>query len=77
MIGMRARTSAGVVSLSSFGQSMGYLIAIPGPIVVGALYGATGGWDVALGLMILLLVPQAIAGYFAGRRRYVEDDLGL
>lgn len=77
MIGLRTRTSAGVVSLSSFGQSMGYLIAIPGPIVVGALYGATGGWDVALALMTLLLVPQAVAGYFAGRQRYVEDDLGL
>ena len=76
LIGLRTRTPAGTVALSSFGQSVGYLISIPGPIVVGALYGATGGWDVALALMVALLVPQAFAGVFAGRPRHVEDDLG-
>lgn len=77
MIGMRTRTAAGTVGLSSFGQSLGYLISIPGPIVVGALYGATGTWNLSIALMLALLVPQAVAGYFAGRQRYVEDDLGL
>jgi len=77
LIGLRTRSSAGTVGLSSFGQSVGYLISIPGPIVVGALYGATGGWNLAIGLMLLLLIPQAVAGVFAGRARFVEDDLGL
>jgi CP family cyanate transporter-like MFS transporter len=77
LIGLRTRSGAGTVGLSSFGQSVGYLISIPGPIVVGAIYGATGGWDLAIGLMLALLVPQTIAGVLAGRPRYVEDDLGL
>lgn len=77
MIGMRTRTAAGTVGLSSFGQSLGYLISIPGPVLVGALYGATGAWNLPIALMLVLLVPQAIAGVFAGRPRYVEDDLGL
>ncbi len=76
LIGLRTRSAAGTVGLSSFGQSVGYLISIPGPIVVGALYGATGGWTVPLMLLMLLLVPQAVAGVLAGRHRYVEDDLG-
>jgi CP family cyanate transporter-like MFS transporter len=76
LIGLRTRSPAGTVGLSSFGQSVGYLISIPGPIVVGVLYGATGGWTVPLVLLMVLLVPQAVAGVFAGRRRFVEDDLG-
>ena len=35
MIGMRSRTGAGVVRLSAFAQGVGYLISIPGPILVG------------------------------------------
>ncbi|HEY5788207.1 MAG TPA: MFS transporter [Microlunatus sp.] len=76
MIGLRTRSAAGTVGLSSFGQSIGYLISIPGPIVVGALYGATGSWHLPLALLLVLLVPQGIAGVFAGRSRFVEDDLG-
>lgn len=77
LIGFRTRSSAGTVGLSSFGQSVGYLISIPGPIVVGALYGATGGWTVPIVLLLVLLVPQGVAGVLAGRSRFVEDDLGL
>ena len=77
MIGLRTRSAAGTVGLSSFGQSVGYLISIPGPIVVGAIYGATGGWSVPIVLLLVLLVPQGVAGVFAGRDRYVEDDLGV
>ncbi|WP_031086151.1 CynX/NimT family MFS transporter, partial [Streptomyces sp. NRRL WC-3549] len=43
MIGMRARTGAGVVRLSAFAQSTGYLIAAPGPLLVGVLYQQSGG----------------------------------
>jgi CP family cyanate transporter-like MFS transporter len=76
LIGLRTRSAAGTVGLSSFGQSIGYLISIPGPIVVGALYGATGSWHLPLALLLVLLVPQGVAGVLAGRSRYVEDDLG-
>ena len=76
LIGLRTRSAAGTVGLSSFGQSVGYLISIPGPIVVGVLYGATGDWTLPLVLLMVLLVPQAVAGVLAGRHRFVEDDLG-
>lgn len=44
MVGMRARTGAGVAQLSAFAQSTGYLISIPGPLLVGVLYQSSGGW---------------------------------
>ncbi|KUJ68910.1 transporter [Streptomyces albus subsp. albus] len=75
MIGMRAKTSAGVVRLSAFAQSTGYLISIPGPLLVGALYQATGGWDLPIGLMAALMVPQIAAGVLAGRDRTLEDEI--
>jgi CP family cyanate transporter-like MFS transporter len=71
MIGLRGRTAATVVRLSAFAQSTGYLIAIPGPIVVGALYERNGGWEVPLAVMALMMVPQMIAGFLAGRDRRI------
>ncbi|GGZ29298.1 CynX/NimT family MFS transporter [Streptomyces nitrosporeus] len=77
MIGMRSRTGAGVVRLSAFAQSTGYLISIPGPMLVGALYEYSGGWGLPLALMAALLVPQTIAGVLAGRDRTIEDEAGM
>ncbi|MFI9104993.1 CynX/NimT family MFS transporter [Streptomyces fildesensis] len=75
MVGMRSRTGPGVVRLSAFAQSTGYLISIPGPILVGALYQHSGGWDLPIALMAALMVPQIVVGVLAGRNRYIEDEL--
>ncbi|MFF9780534.1 CynX/NimT family MFS transporter [Streptomyces sp. NPDC013978] len=74
MVGMRARTGAGVVQLSAFAQSTGYLISIPGPLLVGVLYQHSGGWGLPLALMAALMLPQIAAGVLAGRDRLVEDE---
>ncbi|WP_435878482.1 CynX/NimT family MFS transporter [Streptomyces halstedii] len=74
MIGMRSRTGAGVVRLSAFAQSVGYLLSIPGPLLVGVLYQHSGGWGLPLALMAGLLVPQTAAGVLAGRDRVIEDE---
>lgn len=74
MIGMRARTGAGVVRLSAFAQSTGYLISIPGPLLVGVLYQHSGGWELPITLMAGLMVPQIVLGVFAGRDRTIEDE---
>ncbi|NSC20928.1 MFS transporter [Streptomyces albus subsp. chlorinus] len=73
MIGMRSRSSAGVVKLSAFAQSTGYLISIPGPLLVGALHDASGGWHVPILLMAALMVAQMATGLLAGRDRVIED----
>jgi CP family cyanate transporter-like MFS transporter len=74
MVGMRARTGAGVAELSAFAQSTGYLISIPGPLLVGVLYQHSGGWGLPLALMAGLMVPQIAVGILAGRDRTVEDE---
>ncbi len=71
MIGLRGSSPARVVRLSAFAQGVGYLLAIPGPILVGALHDWSHGWRLPLGLMIALMVPQIIGGMVAGRDRQV------
>ncbi|MER5198038.1 CynX/NimT family MFS transporter [Streptomyces sp. NPDC002755] len=74
MVGMRARSGAGVAQLSAFAQSTGYLISIPGPLLVGVLYQHSGGWGLPLALMAALMVPQTVVGVLAGRDRTVEEE---
>ncbi|GAA3369689.1 CynX/NimT family MFS transporter [Streptomyces sannanensis] len=74
LIGMRSRTGAGVVRLSTFVQSTGYLIAIPGPLLIGVLYEHSGGWGLPITLMAGLMVPQIVLGILAGRDRTIEDE---
>ncbi|GAA2485930.1 CynX/NimT family MFS transporter [Actinocorallia cavernae] len=74
MVGMRARSGPGVAQLSAFAQSTGYLISIPGPLLVGVLYQHSGGWGLPIALMAALMVPQMVVGVLAGRDRTVEEE---
>lgn len=73
-IGLRARTAAGTVALSAFAQSTGYVIAALGPLLVGILYEATGGWHAPIGFLLVALAVQTVAGLAIARPRYVEDE---
>ncbi|MFJ8628823.1 CynX/NimT family MFS transporter [Kitasatospora sp. NPDC093550] len=74
MIGLRARTAGGVAQLSAFAQGVGYLISIPGPILIGRIYQVTGEWYGPLGFLALLLVPQMLFGLRAAMARHIEDE---
>ncbi|MEV7354898.1 MFS transporter [Kitasatospora sp. NPDC091276] len=74
MIGLRARTAGGVAQLSAFAQGVGYLISIPGPILIGRIYQMTGEWYGPLGFLALLLVPQMLFGLRAAMARHIEDE---
>jgi CP family cyanate transporter-like MFS transporter len=73
-IGLRARTTEGTVALSAFSQSVGYLIAALGPLLVGILYGTTGGWTVPIGFLLAALAVQTGAGMVIARPRHIEDE---
>lgn len=77
LIGLRSRTAAGTAALSGFTQSVGYLLAAIGPFGVGLLYDLTDGWTVPLVALIVLTVPQLVAGLTVARPCHIEDQLGL
>jgi CP family cyanate transporter-like MFS transporter len=52
-------------------QSAGYLVAAGGPLAVGLLHDATGGWTVGRVVMLVLLGVQVVVGLAAARPRLV------
>ncbi|HEX7745821.1 MAG TPA: MFS transporter [Micromonosporaceae bacterium] len=74
-IGLRARTADGTVALSAFAQSTGYAIAALGPLLVGLLYEATGGWTAPIGVLLAALAMQTAAGLGIARPRFIEDEI--
>jgi CP family cyanate transporter-like MFS transporter len=67
----RAPEPVTAASLSAFAQGVGYLIASAGPLTIGLLHDATGGWT-APGLVLLAVcLLQLITGWLAGRARTV------
>ncbi|WP_042413585.1 CynX/NimT family MFS transporter [Streptacidiphilus anmyonensis] len=75
MIGLRSRTSEGVAKLSAFVQGVGYLISVPGPVLIGVLYQREHGWHGALALLAGLMAVQLVLGLRAGRPRQIEDEV--
>ncbi len=73
MIGMRARTPDGIVALSAFAQSTGYLIAALGPLMVGILHELTGTWQIPIGFLLVAAIAQVFAGLAVARPRFIED----
>lgn len=73
LINLRTRTSAGATSLSGFVQGVGYTISVPGPVLVGVIYAATGGWTVVFGFLIATVVAMAATAWVACRPVMLED----
>lgn len=70
---IRARTNAGSISLSGFGQSVGYFIAAIGPFLIGFLHDLLGGWDIGIISLIIISVLFYIFALQAANDQYVED----
>lgn len=63
----RAPDAVAAASLSALAQGAGYLLATGGPLAVGLLHAATGGWDLPVALLLVLCVAELAAGWQAGR----------
>lgn len=73
LINLRTGTPTGSTRLSGFVQAMGYLLACAGPLVVGWLRDATGGWGWPVAFLGGCLVILAWGGWHACRPRTLED----
>ena len=75
MIALRTRTADATASLSAFAQSVGYVLAGGGPLLVGVLHGSSGGWSGSFVLLFAALAVMVVAGWYAARPRFVEDEV--
>ncbi len=64
---LRSPDAAHATKLSGMSQSWGYLLAAIGPLTLGALRDLSGAWVVPVLLLFVMLVPQAVAAWLAGR----------
>ena len=70
---LRAPDARHTAHLSTMAQGIGYLLAGLGPIGLGILHAAVGGWIVPVAALILVLAVQVVAGAGASRERHVRS----
>jgi MFS transporter, CP family, cyanate transporter len=75
LIGLRSRTAATTAALSAFVQAIGYVVAGCGPVLFGALFGATGSWTLPMAVLFLALGVTLVAAWPSTADRYVDDEL--
>jgi CP family cyanate transporter-like MFS transporter len=75
LIPLRARSAETTAALSTVSQGWGYLIAGVGPLLVGVLRGATGGYDGMFVLALAGVVALWALGRLVTRQRYVDDEV--
>ncbi len=73
LINLRTRTHDGAVALSGFTQGLGYVLGALGPLVVGLLHDASGGWLWPLVFLLATAVAVAFAGVVVARPGTLED----
>jgi len=67
IITLRAPDPESVTALSAVAQTVAYVFAAAGPLLIGAIHEATGGWTVPLGFAVGLSGVQLAFAYLAGR----------
>ncbi|MFC6880021.1 MULTISPECIES: MFS transporter [Actinomadura] len=70
-IGLRAHDAQVAAQLSGMAQGTGYLIAAVGPLAIGAIHDATGGWTLPMIVVLAITAALAVPGMSAGRNRTV------
>ncbi|SDZ31528.1 MFS transporter [Herbiconiux ginsengi] len=74
LVNARTRSTAGSSLLSSRMQGIGYAIACVGPLLIGLLHDAQGGWGGSFVFLYLSLAILLVAGILASRPRVLEDE---
>lgn len=72
-LAIRAKNAKDANDLSGMAQSIGYLLAALGPVVIGYLHDLTGEWKTPLFVMVFITILVILFGLGAGRDRYVLD----
>jgi CP family cyanate transporter-like MFS transporter len=68
---VRAPDERHAAELSGMAQTVGYLLAALGPLLLGAVHDLSHGWTVPMIAMTVALLPILVAGLAAGRPRLV------
>jgi CP family cyanate transporter-like MFS transporter len=70
---LRSTDSESTTELSGMSQSIGYLLAATGPIMIGAVYDFTRDWDFALFVLFMIIFFKLYTGLEAGKAQVLND----
>lgn len=71
LIGLRSKTARQAADLSGMAQSIGYILAAIGPILIGSIYDFTHTWTFPIVMLIIVGMIVVIFGIGAGRNKFV------
>jgi CP family cyanate transporter-like MFS transporter len=74
LFGLRTRSHVEATALSAMAQSIGYLLAATGSVMLGLVNDWMNNWSGALLLLMLLQLTQFGCGWYAGRPGFVVSD---
>ncbi|REB08061.1 MFS transporter [Sporosarcina sp. BI001-red] len=74
-LGMRSRDGRQAGQLSGMAQSVGYLLAASGPILIGLLYDVSENWRKPLMVLVGVCLLMTAAGIGAGRNKFVSEEV--
>jgi CP family cyanate transporter-like MFS transporter len=77
MIGLHTRHVTVTATVSAFVQSIGYVLAGSGPVLVGWLVGRTEGWTGPFVCLFGALTVTLVSGLLATRNRSVDSEIGF
>jgi MFS transporter, CP family, cyanate transporter len=76
LIALRTRVASTTAALSAFVQVIGYVVAGFGPLLFGALFGATDSWALPLAVLFAALAVSMLSGWpSTAADRCVDDEL--
>lgn len=75
LINTRTRTHGGTVALSGFAQGVAYALGALGPLLVGVLHDASGGWTLPLLLLLGVALVAIVPAVTLARPSFIEDEL--
>ncbi|WP_375423094.1 MFS transporter [uncultured Friedmanniella sp.] len=76
LVGERVRSARHTAQLSGMVQSVGYLLAVAGPLGAGLLFRLTAGWSSTLVAVAVVAALQAVVALFVGRPRFTHPAAG-
>lgn len=69
---LRSHTAKAAAALSGMAQTVGYLTAAVGPLVVGAVHDGTGAWTVPTAILLICTLTVLLVGWPAAAARKVD-----
>jgi MFS transporter, CP family, cyanate transporter len=71
LFSLRAVDHRQAAALSGMAQSIGYLLAASGPVLIGALRDASGGWTLPLTVLCVVIAVMGAFAFQSGRDRVI------